>query len=104
MKGKSCRLHASPGWRRKSGTEAGMSIDFVRVRRTGALLIGVLATMAASQIAFAQTFGVELHNTLMPAAGAMGGASLSRPQDLTSALNGNPATLSNFHGGWTSFG
>jgi long-chain fatty acid transport protein len=80
-----------------------MSIDLVCARRMGAILVGVLATIA-SPVAFAQTFGVELHNTLMPAAGAMGGASLSRPQDLASAINGNPATLSDFHGTQFSFG
>jgi long-chain fatty acid transport protein len=46
----------------------------------------------------AQTFGVELHNTMMPASGGMAGASLTRPQDVPSALAGNPATLSDFKG------
>jgi long-chain fatty acid transport protein len=41
---------------------------------------------------------VELHNNLMPAAGAMGGVSIARPQDLTSSINGNPATLAQFAG------
>ena len=45
-----------------------------------------------------QSFGVELHNTLMPASGGMGGVSIARPQDLTSSLNGNPATLTQFPG------
>lgn len=52
----------------------------------------------------AQTFGIELHNNLMPASGGMGGASLSRPQDLQSAINGNPATLRQFQGTQFSFG
>jgi long-chain fatty acid transport protein len=34
----------------------------------------------------------------MPASGAMGGTSIARPQDLTSSLNGNPATLTQFRG------
>ncbi len=42
---------------------------------------------------YAQGFGVELHNTLMPASGGMGGVSIASPQDLPSALHGNPATL-----------
>jgi long-chain fatty acid transport protein len=52
----------------------------------------------------AQTFGVELHNNLMPAAGGMGGVSLARPQDLTSGINGNPATLTQFAGTQFLFG
>ena len=39
-----------------------------------------------------QTFGVELNKALMPAMGAMGGV-IARPQDLTLAVNANPATL-----------
>ena len=46
----------------------------------------------------AQTFGVELHNTLMPASGAMGGVSIARPQDFLSGINGNPASLTQFQG------
>lgn len=59
--------------------------------------------MSASN-AQAQTFGIELHNNLMPASGGMAGASLSRPQDLQSAINGNPATLRQFQGTQFSFG
>ncbi len=54
--------------------------------------------------AFGQAYGVELHNTVMPASGAMGGTSVAQPQDLLSAINGNPATLSQFHGTQFSFG
>ena len=54
--------------------------------------------------AHAQTFGIELHNNLMPASGGMAGTSLSRPQDLQSAINGNPATLRQFQGTQFSFG
>jgi long-chain fatty acid transport protein len=54
--------------------------------------------------ASAQSFGVELHNTLMPASGAMGGASIARPQDLTSAINANPAALTQFRGTQFLFG
>ena len=39
----------------------------------------------------AQSFGIELHNTLMPASGGMGGTSIAAPQDLLSSINGNPA-------------
>ncbi|TWU34535.1 Outer membrane protein transport protein (OMPP1/FadL/TodX) [Novipirellula aureliae] len=66
-----------------------------------------LILFAASAFAFeanAQTFGIELHNTMMPASGGMAGASLSRPQDLQSAIYGNPATLTQFRGTQFSFG
>jgi len=73
---------------------------------TGSLL-GALATLLlifSVQRANAQTFGVELHNNLMPASGGMGGVSLARPQDLTSGINGNPATLTQFAGTQFIFG
>ena len=53
---------------------------------------------------YAQSFGVELHNTMMPASGGMGGVSIARPQDLTSAINANPAALSQFRGTQFTFG
>ncbi len=53
---------------------------------------------------FGQTFGLEAHNTLMPASGGMGGASIARPQDLTSAINGNPASITQFKGTQFLFG
>lgn len=62
----------------------------------------ILALNPASLLA--QTFGVELHNTLMPAAGGMGGVSIAQPQDLTSAINANPATLTQFQGTQFLFG
>jgi long-chain fatty acid transport protein len=40
----------------------------------------------------------------MPVSGAMGGASIARPQDCLSAINGNPATLAAYHGTQFSFG
>lgn len=52
----------------------------------------------------AQSYGIELHNTLMPASGAMGGASIARPQDFLSALNGNPGSLTQFEGTQFTFG
>lgn len=62
----------------------------------GVLIAGVIAT--GTQTVHAQTFGVELHNTLMPASGAMGGVSIARPQDFLSGINGNPASLTQFKG------
>lgn len=58
----------------------------------------------AASGAQAQPFGTELHNTLMPASGGMGGVSIARPQDLVSAVNGNPATLTQFRGTQFHFG
>ncbi len=66
--------------------------------------IGYIILSLASVELRAQTLGVELNNTLMPAAGAMGGASIARPQDLTSAINANPATLTQFRGTQVLFG
>lgn len=57
---------------------------------------GALAAFASS--AHGQTFGVETHNVLMPASGGMAGTSIAAPQDLTSAINGNPASITQFYG------
>ena len=57
-----------------------------------------VSVLTSAPAALAQVFGVETHNTLMPASGAMGGASIARPQDATSAINGNPASLSQYRG------
>ena len=51
------------------------------------LTIGLSLT---TRVVRAQSFGVELNNTLMPASGGMGCASIAQPQDLTSSLDGNP--------------
>jgi long-chain fatty acid transport protein len=77
--------------------------DGMSRRRTGAFAF-IASVLLTSSSAYAQTFGVELHNTLMPASGAMGGASIARPQDLASALNANPATLADFRGTQFMFG
>ncbi len=70
-------------------------------------IVGVALLLCATAFqahARAQSFGVELNNTLMPASGGMAGASISQPQDLTSSLNGNPATLTQFAGTQFLFG
>ena len=64
----------------------------------------LLFCLGLSGQTLAQSFGVELHNTLMPASGGMGGVSIARPQDLTSALNANPAALTQFRGTQVLFG
>ncbi|MAD80289.1 MAG: hypothetical protein QGF59_08465 [Pirellulaceae bacterium] len=63
------------------------------------LLVLILMSADAAQ---AQSFGVELFNNIMPASGAMGGASIASPQDVQSAIKGNPATMTQYHG--TNFG
>lgn len=67
-----------------------------------ALLIFLLA--AVGDRVYGQTFGTELHNTLMPASGGMAGVSIARPQDLVSAINSNPASLTQFAGTQFHFG
>jgi len=69
-----------------------------------AALCAPLAVALTTSAAFAQSFGVETHNTLTPAAGALGGTSLARPQDLVAAINGNPATLTQYRGTQFLFG
>ena len=69
-------------------------------RRFAALLLALIVLPANG--AYAQSFGVELFNNLMPASGGMAGTSIAAPQDLQSAINGNPATLTQYHG--TQFG
>lgn len=74
----------------------------VRIRL--AALCAQVALVLTPAAALAQSFGVESHNTMMPASGALGGTSLARPQDLISAVNGNPATLTQFRGTQFIFG
>jgi long-chain fatty acid transport protein len=69
-----------------------------------AALCASLAAALCSRAALAQSFGVESHNTMMPASGGLGGTSLARPQDLMSAINGNPGTLTQFKGTQFLFG
>jgi long-chain fatty acid transport protein len=67
-------------------------------------LVAFVACIAAAQFAHGQSYGVELHNSLMPASGGMGGVSIAQPQDLTSSMNANPATLTQFKGTQFLFG
>ncbi len=60
--------------------------------------------LSISSMTFGQTYGVELHNSLMPASSGMGGASLSQPQDIQSAIYANPATMTQFEGTQFSYG
>ena len=67
-----------------------------------AIAISPLMLSLSPTTADAQAFGPELRNTMMPASGGMAGASMARPQDVQSAIHGNPATLTQFRG--TQFG
>jgi long-chain fatty acid transport protein len=62
------------------------------------------ALFGGANRSYAKSYGIELQNTLMPASGGMAGASLARPQDFLSAINGNPATMTDFDGTQFSFG
>lgn len=72
------------------------------IRGLPAIVLIAVAGFAAT--VRAQPFGTELHNTLMPASGGMGGVSIARPQDVVSGINGNPATLTQFRGTQFHFG
>ena len=71
--------------------------------RLGLAVLAIFAS-ATSPAAYGQSLGVELHNTMMAASGGMGGVSIARPQDLTSAMNANPASLTQFSGTQFTFG
>lgn len=75
----------------------------MRARIGWVILVGGLVALGARP-ALAQSYGIELHNSLMPASGGMAGASVTQPQDLQSALGGNPATLTQFRGTQFAFG
>ena len=74
------------------------------MKRVCLIVLAVVAWLGRGDESFGQSFGTELQNTMMPASGGMGGASIARPQDLTSAINGNPASLTQFHGTQFLFG
>src|SRR5436190_9815728 len=74
------------------------------MRRFGLAACAVAFFLSGWQTALGQSFGPELNNTLMPASGGMGGVSIARPQDLTSGINGNPASLTQFGGTQFLFG
>jgi long-chain fatty acid transport protein len=63
-----------------------------------AVLLVIVACVFAGRSAKAQSFGVDLRNTLMPASGGMAGTSIAAPQDLISGINANAATLTQYQG------
>ncbi|MCE9555757.1 MAG: outer membrane protein transport protein, partial [Planctomycetes bacterium] len=76
----------------------------MRILRVLACAVVLIAGARFASECRAQSFGVELHNTLMPASGGMAGTSLAMPQDLQSAIYGNPATLTQYQGTQFSVG
>jgi len=67
------------------------------MRSLWAVLAAGLALFAAGRCA-AQGYGTDTQNVLTPASGGMAGVSLARPQDVPSAVFGNPATLTQLPG------
>ena len=63
-------------------------------RGIAALVVGLTSAGSAA----AQTYGIDFRNTLMPASGGMAGTSVAAPQDFLSAINANPAALTQYKG------
>jgi long-chain fatty acid transport protein len=61
-------------------------------------IVAVIAVIAGGGSAMAQTYGIDFRNTLMPASGGMAGTSVAAPQDFLSAINANPAALTQYKG------
>lgn len=72
------------------------------MRPASRFLLVACCLLSTTATVRAQSFGVELLNNVMPASGGMAGASIASPQDLQSAINGNPAALTQYRG--TQFG
>lgn len=68
------------------------------------VLAVALAVSVGNRTARGQSYGVDVHNTINPASGGMAGVSLAKPQDVPSAIFGNPATLADFRGSQFTIG
>jgi long-chain fatty acid transport protein len=68
------------------------------IRRVLVGVVTIAATGAVAASATAQTYGIDFRNTLMPASGGMAGTSVAAPQDFLSAINANPAALTQYEG------
>ena len=71
---------------------------------SAAVTVGALVGGLWARSAVAQSYGIDLRNTLMPASGGMAGTSVAAPQDMLSAINANPASLSQYRGTHFTFG
>lgn len=61
-------------------------------------IVALVVGLASAGSAAAQTYGIDFRNTLMPASGGMAGTSVAAPQDFLSAINANPAALTQYKG------
>ena len=62
-----------------------------------AFAVALASTIVAGRV-YGQGYGSNLQNLLTPADGGMAGVSIAQPQDVPSAILGNPATLTQFKG------
>ena len=68
-------------------------------------LIALTVTALFVPVVHAANYGTDLNNTMLPATGGMGGASVARTVEGAAAVFGNPATLTQYNEGTTfSFG
>ena len=67
-------------------------------RRLVCAVMAVVATVTGMGPAVAQTYGIDFRTTLMPASGGRAGTSVAAPQDFLSAINANPAALTQYKG------
>jgi len=68
-------------------------------------ILAVMVTALFVPVAQAANYGTDLNNTMLPATGGMGGASVARTVEGAAAVFGNPATLTQYNEGTTfSFG
>lgn len=74
------------------------------MRRAFAFSLCMYCLLTSASRVHAQSFGVELFNNVMPASGGMAGTSIARPQDVQSAINGNPASMTQYRGTQFAFG
>jgi long-chain fatty acid transport protein len=62
------------------------------------VLAGALLSTVLAAAGYGQGYGTDLQNVMGPASGGMAGVSAARPQDVPSAIFGNPATMAQFEG------
>ena len=72
--------------------------DYMRFSAHIIGLVVAIAVAADAGLARGQGYGSDLQNIMGPASGGMAGVSIARPQDVPSAIFGNPATLAQFQG------
>ena len=68
-----------------------------RLARTNAAAAGIALVISSGGVQALST-GVDLNLTTHTAAGGMGGAAYTKPQEVSAAIFGNPATLTQFGG------